>query len=190
MSEIPNVRLKLANRLQDVAVVRALLLGLAETLGLDALASDDLCTAVTEVCKNVVYHAYEGQEGPLELEIYTYAGAVEAVVRDHGIGIRPHVGERTLPHTGIGLPIVHALTQRVAYANIEGGGTEVRMRFALPGAVALEPLDTHELQPGELDPADAESPIELTLAPSALAASLLPQVRRAMRSSGASDPRG
>ncbi|HYB24819.1 MAG TPA: ATP-binding protein, partial [Solirubrobacteraceae bacterium] len=84
MAEIPNVRLNLSNGPESVAIAHELLLGLAEVLGLDALETDDLCTAVGEVCKNVVYHAYEGQTGPLELEVYTFAGAVEVVVRDHG----------------------------------------------------------------------------------------------------------
>src|SRR5271163_3915315 len=105
MTETPNVCITLSNSPENLAVVHQTLAGLGGILGLDALDSNDLETAVIEVCKNVVYHAYEGQEGPLELEIHTLAGAVEVVVRDHGIGIRPHVGERTLPHTGIGLPI-------------------------------------------------------------------------------------
>jgi anti-sigma regulatory factor (Ser/Thr protein kinase) len=182
MTEVPNVRLSLSNAPQSVAIVREALLGLAEILALDALETDDLCTAVTEACKNVVYHAYEGQEGPLELEVYTFAGVVDVVVRDHGIGIRPHVGERTQPHTGIGLPIVHALTHRVAYTNIAGGGTEMRMQFAMPGAPALEPdPDAPEAT------ALAGSEQTLSVSPSGLSRAVVPRVLRAVRSSGASD---
>ncbi len=189
MAEIPNVRLSLANSLGNVTVVREALLGVAEALGLDALETDDICTAATETCKNVVHHAYEGQEGPLEVELYTLDRAVDVVVRDHGIGIRPHVGERTQPHTGIGLPMVHALAQRVLYTNIEGGGTEVRMLFAMPNVNALAP-DANTVEPTVLgaaehaNPAEQASSIELAVTPRALAEAVLPRVLGALRSSG------
>jgi anti-sigma regulatory factor (Ser/Thr protein kinase) len=176
MTEIPNVCLNLSNSPENVLVVHQALSGVAETLGLDALESNDLDTAVIEACNNVVRHAYEGVEGPLEVEVYALPGTVDVVVRDHGIGIRPHVGERTQPHTGIGLPIVHALTQRVAYSNLAGGGTEMRMQFTMPNALALEPLHEDGLGPriaGETEPADT---IEMALGPSAVTRAVLPRV--------------
>lgn len=176
MAEVPNVRLSLSNTPESVAVVHQALAGVADSLGLDALETNDLDTAVTEICNNVVLHAYEGQEGSLEVEVYALPGAVEVVVRDRGIGIRPHVGERTQPHTGLGLPIVHALTQRLGFRKLAGGGTEVRMQFAVTPAVALEALaedgsGSHIVGEGEL-----ASAIEMALAPSAVARAVLPRV--------------
>ncbi len=133
MQESPGVALKLANTIEDLEVVAAVLTGVADGAGLDALARSDLLTASLEACKNVVWHAYEGVRGPLELEARLGEGLIEVVVRDHGIGIRPHLGERTLPHTGIGMPIAHLLTRRIIYTNMPGGGTEVRMEFSMPG---------------------------------------------------------
>ena len=176
MAEIPNVCLKLSNSPESVLVVQQALAGVAENLGLDALEANDLNTAVTEVCNNVVLHAYEGQEGPLEVEVYALAEAVDVVVRDHGFGIRPHLGERTQPHTGIGLPMVHALTQYVGFSKLAGGGTEVRMQFATPQAAALEPLDEHGPRSGIAGGAELASTIELALAPSTLARAVLPRV--------------
>ncbi len=176
MVDIPNVCLNLSNRPENVPVVHEALVGVAENLGLDALETNDLDTAVTEVCKNVVYHAYEGEEGPLEVEVYALSGAVDVVVRDHGLGIRPHVGERTQPHTGIGLPIVHALTQRVAFTKLTGGGTEVRMRFAATNVVAHEPLNAGGLKSHIAGKAALASTIEMALAPSGLASAVLPRV--------------
>lgn len=182
--EVPNVWLCMPNRVENVAVAEEAVLGLAEFLGLDALAAEDLRTSTSEASKNVVFHAYEGAEGPLELQLHTFAGAVEVVVRDHGIGIRPHVGERTLPHNGIGLPIVHALCESVLYRNLPDGGTEVHMRIPLPD---LAPLAT----PAEHAPAcdlrgttDAAQTIQLAIAPVALAVTILPRV------AGALAPRG
>jgi anti-sigma regulatory factor (Ser/Thr protein kinase) len=149
MTKVPNVWLRLSNAPESLLVVHEALSAVATALGLDALETDDLRTAVAEACKNVVYHAYEGGEGPLEVELHTLEAAIEVVVRDHGIGIRPHVGERTQPHTGIGMPIVHMLSQRVLYSNLDGGGTEVRMRLAMANVVEL-------VSPGQM-PAPPES---------------------------------
>ncbi len=178
--EIPNLCLTLSNRPENVAVVHEVIAGVAQALGLDALEAGDLDTAVGEACKNVVWHAYEGTEGPLELELYAAGAAVEVVVRDHGIGIRPHVGERTLPHTGIGLPIVHVLTRRVVYTNLPDGGTELRMHFEMPGALA--PERPREDGPALVLATDrlAGETLEMSLAPGSLAACVLPGVLGAL----------
>ncbi len=177
MTEIPNVRLSLSNRPENVLVVHQAVVGLAENIGLDALETNDLDTAVTEVCNNVVYHAYEGEEGPLEVAVYVFTGAVDVVVRDRGLGIRPHVGERrTQPHTGIGLPIVHALTQCVAFSKLAGGGTEVRMQFSVPNATGPELLDADGLESQVTAKAASTSTIELALAPNTVARAVLPRV--------------
>ena len=46
-----------------------MLAGVAEAIDLDAEQLDDIRTAVTEACNNAVLHAYEGSEGPLEVDI-------------------------------------------------------------------------------------------------------------------------
>ena len=91
MAEPPNVRLKISNRSENVLLVREVLTGVAETIELDSSDLYDIRTAVTEACNNVVLHAYEGQEGPLEVDLRVPADAVEVIVRDHGVGIRPRI---------------------------------------------------------------------------------------------------
>ncbi len=176
MSASPNVSLRLSNAPESVAVVQRALRVLAAVVGLDALEANDLNTAVTEVCNNVVLHAYDGQRGPLELDLFALAGTLEVVVRDRGIGIRPHVGERRQPHTGLGMPIVHALTQHLAFSKLAGGGTEVRMRFTTPDVAALEPLADHEPDRGSDGAAMGEGAIAIAVAPSSLAHALLPGI--------------
>ena len=99
MAEIPNVRLSLPNRPENVLIVRQALTGVAECLGLDAIDTNDINTAVTEACNNVVMHAYADREGPLEVELYTLADAITVVVRDHGEGMpeEDEVDGTTLP---------------------------------------------------------------------------------------------
>ncbi len=180
MTAVPNVRLNLPNTLGSVSLVHEALIGLAARLALDPLETNDLDTAVTEICKNVVYHAYEGADGPLEVRVHVLAGALEVVVRDRGIGIRPHVGERTQPHSGIGLPIVHALTQSITFSKRDGGGTEVRMLFAAHDAAELEPLGPGELQSPAAEDFEPAHRIAIALAPDSVAEAILPRVLGAL----------
>src|SRR5262249_36056526 len=69
MSRLPNVRLDLSNRAENVLLIREALTGIAEVVGLDGNDLSDIRTAVTEAANNVVLHAYAGEEGPLEVEI-------------------------------------------------------------------------------------------------------------------------
>jgi anti-sigma regulatory factor (Ser/Thr protein kinase) len=178
MADIPNVCLNLSNRPENVLVVRQALTGVAEHLGLDAVETNDLNTAATEACNNVVQHAYEGAEGPLEVEVYAQPGTIEVVVRDHGVGIRPHAEGTEDAHAGIGLPVIHALTQRVEFRNLPGGGTEVGMEFPAPRAT-LEPLHDGGRE-ARATMGQLNSTVEMTLAPSTLAQAVLPRVLSAL----------
>jgi len=106
----PHVRLKLSSRPENVALVRAVLAGVAEAIDLDAEQLDGIRTAVTEACNNAVLHAYEGGEGPLEVDVrLPDEGRVAVVVRDAGIGI----GTRDEVQTA-GAPVVGAAPGREA----------------------------------------------------------------------------
>ena len=69
MPELPNVRLSVSNKPENVLLVRETLTGVAETINLLGDDIYDIRTAVTEACNNVVLHAYEGEEGPLEVDL-------------------------------------------------------------------------------------------------------------------------
>src|ERR1700756_1137044 len=91
MAGAPNVCLALSNQPENVLLVREALSGLAETVGVGGVDLNDIRTAVTEACNNVVLHAYEGEEGPLHVEVYLDSSTLEVVVRDHGTGIKPRI---------------------------------------------------------------------------------------------------
>jgi serine/threonine-protein kinase RsbW len=174
MAAPPNIRLDLSNRPENVVLVRETLTGVAEAIGLDAHDLDDIRTAVTEACNNVALHAYEDEEGPLEVEIYAAGGTFEVFVRDHGVGMQPSTREDQWI-VGIGLPVIEALVQSVEFADTAEGGTEVRMSFATPGARTLEPPDE---APGSIDGGRGGDMItSVTIAPVApLARTVLPRL--------------
>jgi serine/threonine-protein kinase RsbW len=179
MAETPNVCLNLSNRAENVLVVRQALTGVGETLGLDAIETNDLNTAVTEACNNVVLHAYDGEEGPLEVEVYALAGGLAVIVRDHGRGIRPRAdGEEV--RTGIGLPVIQALARRVQFRDLSQGGTEVRMEFAAQRAHETEQLDGDGWDARTTATAELANTVQMTLAPSSVAQAVLPRVLSAL----------
>jgi anti-sigma regulatory factor (Ser/Thr protein kinase) len=176
MAEPPNVSLTLSNQPDNVVLVREALSAMADAVGVDGVELNDIRTAVTEACNNVVLHAYEGEEGPLELELYVGSDAVEVVVRDNGTGIRPHIradGEAAL---GIGLSIIQALAPRVEFRDVAGGGTEVRMEFATTSARTLQALVHNGVHPPDVARSQLATTTALALAPSELARKVLPRV--------------
>jgi serine/threonine-protein kinase RsbW len=177
MAGSPNVRLRLTNRAENVLLVRQALSGLAEAVGLDAVALNDISTAVTEASNNVVLHAYEGEEGPLEVELSMVAGGVEVVVRDRGIGIRPGIKAAEELSGGIGLPVIQALSESVEFRDLSTGGTEVAMHFE---AVASNPPEQTAGEEGAtLEAIDHGTPGEktlMTVGPTSVARGVVPRV--------------
>ncbi|HEX4482410.1 MAG TPA: ATP-binding protein [Solirubrobacteraceae bacterium] len=176
MAESPNVCLTLSNQPDNVVLVREALSGIADTVGVDELDLNDIRTAVTEACNNVVLHAYEGDEGPLQVEVFVSPLAVEVVVRDHGTGIKPHIRSEQEAALGIGLSIIQALAPRVEFRDVPGGGTEVRMEFAAASAGALESPLHEGYQPPDVARGELATTSALAVAPSALARKVLPRV--------------
>jgi serine/threonine-protein kinase RsbW len=184
MAEIPNVCLSLPNRPENVLVVRQALSGVAEVVGLDAVETNDLTTAVTEACNNVVMHAYGGDEGPLEVAVYVLADAIATVVCDRGIGMSPEqldaTDESEDVRAGLGLPVIQALSRHVEAKERPGGGTEIRMEFPAPNTAAIELHDSDGRSPCTRPTDELAGSVKLRLAPNSLARAVLPRVLSAL----------
>lgn len=182
MSETANVWLTLSNKAENVLLVRQALSGLAEMIHLDPVELNDVSTAVSEACNNVVLHAYEGRPGELEVEIHA-GRALEVVVRDRGVGIQPRQIDHEEMAGGIGLPVIRALTHEVEFKDVAGGGTEVKMRF--------ETAHSQSLQLGQEDSSaqahavagsvpEGEDRLAIAVGPPTLARAVLPRVLSAL----------
>jgi anti-sigma regulatory factor (Ser/Thr protein kinase) len=124
----PTISLKLESSAETLTLVRGMLGGVAELLQLDPELLDDLKTAVSEACNNVVMHAYEGASGPLEVCLYVEPEGIEVTVRDQGRGI-PVLTPSDDRLQGVGIPIMRALAQQTAFRPLQDGGTEVWLEF-------------------------------------------------------------
>jgi serine/threonine-protein kinase RsbW len=178
MPGAPNVRLSLSNRAENVLLVRQALSGLAEAVGLDPIALNDVSTAVTEACNNVVLHAYAGVEGPLEVELAMTASGLDATVRDHGAGLEPGVTAAEEVSGGIGLPVIQALSDTVEFRDAPGGGTEVAMHFEASVSQPLE-QDADGEDGAALEAIDHGVPGDvtvMTVGPTSVARGVVPRV--------------
>jgi anti-sigma regulatory factor (Ser/Thr protein kinase) len=125
----PTISLRLESSPETLTLVRGMLGGVAELLQLDPELLDDLKTAVSEACNNVVMHAYEGAAGPVEICLFVQPEVIEVVVRDQGRGI-PVLTPSDDRLQGVGIPIMRALAQQTAFRPLQDGGTEVWLQFS------------------------------------------------------------
>src|SRR5213595_4366221 len=126
LPDIPDLSLTLPARAENVAVVRHAIGGLGEALDLDPQTLSDVKLAVTEACTNVVVHAYDGGEGPMQVAADIDPDHLTVVVRDEGRGIVPRPDS---PGLGLGLPLIATLAESLELGTDDGNHTEVRMTF-------------------------------------------------------------
>ena len=199
----PNVRLQLRNQPENISLIRTTLAGVAEAIDLPHETLDDVSTAVTEAANNVVLHAYQGDQGSLEVDIHIAPHALTVIVRDEGIGISGRAAapdDRALQSGGLlaggeldggslklGLPVIAALASRVELRARDGGGTEVRMEFTTPPGsnvrAEFEPAAGEQSELLErsalLEQSDGSALIAaatIAVAPARLARSVLPRL--------------
>ncbi|HJS95565.1 MAG TPA: ATP-binding protein [Solirubrobacteraceae bacterium] len=177
--DAPAVRLELDSRPETLTLVRGVLAGVAELIGLDPELLDDLKTAVSEACNNVVMHAYDGDTGPLGVRLYIEPEAIEVVVLDRGSGL-PALAPADETIRGVGLSVIRALAEQAEFRSPPDGGTEVRMSFA--GQRDGKPLFHLPSRAGP-DDQDAEwlsGDAVVSLSPISLLAGVLGRVARAL----------
>ncbi len=111
-----------------MTLVRGVLAALGEALALDPELLDDLKTAISEACNNVVLHAYPEKVGPMLVELAVSRTHVEVCVQDFGTGIK-HLSQSD-DRMGVGLAVISALAERAEFLSEADSGTTVRMSFA------------------------------------------------------------
>lgn len=114
---------------EDVAHARIRTRDFASSMGFKQPALDALATAVSELARNIIQHAWHG-----EIVLTTRPGGIEIIVRDAGPGIADV--ERALEDgftttagsLGCGLPGARRLVDELEIATEPGVGTVVRIQ--------------------------------------------------------------
>jgi len=127
------LHLKLPAEADNIAVIREAVGSRAKEFGLEGSAVDDLKTVVSEACANVVLHAYpdDARPRPLEVEMSQTERAVNVVVRDQGVGIRPSSGPKP-PSLRLGLQLIGAIASCFQIRSGRNRGTELVIQLAIP----------------------------------------------------------
>ncbi len=178
----PIVGLHLESRPQTLTIVRGVLGGLAEVLAIDPELLDDLKTAVSEACNNVVLHAYDGVPGPMRVRVFVEPERLLVTVEDDGVGLSARGGAPD-EGSGIGLSVINALTEEARFGPGSNGGTIVEMYFA--GRRDGESLYRIPPTPAAASTDEAIAPIQpgevvLTLSPVKLFAPVLGRLARTL----------
>jgi serine/threonine-protein kinase RsbW/stage II sporulation protein AB (anti-sigma F factor) len=90
-----------------------------------------LMLAVSEAVTNAVLHAYVDAPAPGDIEVVAQRhpdDGLEIRVCDDGRGMKPRPDS---PGLGLGLPLVATLAEHFEIEAKTGGGTRLRMRFAV-----------------------------------------------------------
>jgi anti-sigma regulatory factor (Ser/Thr protein kinase) len=118
----------------SVAEARSAVSAFAEAAGATADALAAVSLAVSEAVTNAVLHAYLDREvpGPVEVRARREASTVVVEVSDEGRGMLPRTDS---PGLGLGLPLIAQMTESLEVHDRPGGGTEIRMAFALAATV-------------------------------------------------------
>jgi serine/threonine-protein kinase RsbW len=114
-----------------VARIRRAVIGVARGSGADDATITRLQLAVTEAATNVVLHAYRGpvEQGDIHTTARVIRHELVITIRDDGVGMSPHPES---PGLGLGLSLMAHEADRCEITAPAGGGTEIRMYFALP----------------------------------------------------------
>jgi serine/threonine-protein kinase RsbW len=176
--QAPIVGLHVQSRPQSLTLVRGMLSGVAEQLAMDPELLDDLKTSVSEACNNVVLHAYAGEAGPMDVQLFVDDASISVFVQDHGVGLSDPLAIANDGAGGLGVSVMQALARDFQLRQRPGGGTEVQMRFdgrrdghrlfAVPSAATAD----HRVQD------IAQNEVMISVSPVALLSSVLGRVAR------------
>jgi anti-sigma regulatory factor (Ser/Thr protein kinase) len=155
-----------------------MLAGLGNYLELDPELMDDLKTAISEACNNVVLHAYGSDTGPLRVSMRVTEDDFEVSVRDEGIGI-----QRVSPavnRMGVGLAVISALARRAEFLSEPERGTEVKMSFGGEGIGARTELAARGPVSATPRPVEIGGDVVVTVGPSDLLMEVMGRLVRAV----------
>jgi anti-sigma regulatory factor (Ser/Thr protein kinase) len=156
------LRLAMAAKPENLALVRQALSGLADGISMPERPLADLKQVATEACMNAVVHAYPGRDdGRIDVSAVATDAEVELRVRDWGIGFRPRPASMD-GSLHLGLPLIASVVDSFAIESPAGGGTALVARVRLDEAddetIAQVPIAPREAEL-EIDAGEAAKPV-------------------------------
>lgn len=144
------INLKVPSDSGYLELIRIFVVQLAQKIGFEDDAIDQIELAVDEACTNVVKYAYEGRDD-LRLDVTLQVDKQKLTVKicDYGIGFDPNAVERPEMKAylaefrtgGLGIYLMNTLMDEVSYDIEPGVKTEVRMTKYLQPIFPTEEIE-------------------------------------------------
>ena len=125
-----------------IAVARHALTAFAAEAGADHRQIEAVRLAVSEAMTNAVLHAYRATPGDVQVTAALVSEELWVLVGDDGDGMEARPDR---PGLGLGLALISQVSDEMSVVCRAGGGTEVRMRFALVHADSRQPSPSASL---------------------------------------------
>ena len=113
-----------------LTMIRLAISSIATTAGFDLDAIDDIKTAVSEACKNISCHGYDGFSEQYELDCIVEQGRIEITIQDgdsHSI-IKDKKPCKQCPQEGdLGVYVIKTLVNEVDFGISENGNKKITM---------------------------------------------------------------
>ena len=122
---------------ESVAQARKAMTEFARRAGASETTVDAIRLATSEAVTNAVLHAYGAEPGQVHLTAARAGTELWLLVADDGVGLQPGTKRSGL---GLGLGLISQVCDEMAIVPRTGGGTEVRIRFALSVRATSEHL--------------------------------------------------
>jgi len=130
METAGRIKLVMESRFENVSLLGGAVRGIANALSIDELNSYHLELCVVEAVNNATKHAYHSEAGNfVEVDVLIFPDRITFKVCDKGESLKPakvrlpRFDPRkldTLPESGMGLFIMHALMDEVSYETVSG----------------------------------------------------------------------
>jgi serine/threonine-protein kinase RsbW len=121
--------------LENLKRVRSFINEAGHSLHIDAETLGELCLVVDEAVTNVIVHGYDGQPGPIEIDVSAEQDDLVIHIRDQaktfdaGDVEAPHLDEALAERAygGMGVYLIRKLTDESEFRPLPGRGNELRL---------------------------------------------------------------
>jgi anti-sigma regulatory factor (Ser/Thr protein kinase) len=121
--------------LGNLKKVRSFITKAGQSLGVNAEVIGDMCLVVDEAVTNVILHGYDGQEGPVDIDVEGQDRTLVITIKDQARSFNPEAVEE--PHLedsladraygGMGVYLINKLTDEAEFRRLPGKGNQLRL---------------------------------------------------------------
>ncbi|WP_425755814.1 ATP-binding protein [Ihubacter sp. rT4E-8] len=126
-----NLQFIIPGKPEYLTMIRLAIGSIATTAGFDLDACEDIKTAVSEACKNVSCHGFDGFSDKYELQCNVEKGRIEIIIKDdcdeHTLQKLAKPCQNCPKEGELGIFVIQSLMNEVTFGKEEDGHKSIRM---------------------------------------------------------------